>query len=272
MAGKGDLHIHSTHSDGAAQPAEIARQAVGGGLSFISLTDHNCIEGVEELRRHLAGTSVRVIDGVEVSADADGETEIHILGYGVDIGNQALLAGLAGIVARKREQLDRMVAALRRQGVSISSDEIPDRGTGYVGRPALARLLLDKGVVRTYGEAFARFLGVEGSVYGPLGGMGPAECIELIHQAGGLAVLGHPSMGLLDGWVIRLAQAGLDGMEVYRPNSGGNEELYAEMVARDFGLVATAGSDWHGRPSECPLGTFTVDADRLAEFFARFNA
>lgn len=271
MAHGVDLHIHSDHSDGLASTAEIARQALSAGLSCIALADHNGVDGLEELHELLDGAGVRVVDAVEMSADGENESEIHILGYGIDPHNELLRAAFARVVELKRQQLDAMVSLLRRRGIDISPEEVPDRQGAYVGRPALARLLVQKGVVHTAGQAFARYLGVQGDVYVPLGAIGPAECVELIHRAGGLAVLGHPSIGLLDAWAARLAEAGLDGIEVYRPNIQGSEELYAQAVARDFGFVETGGSDWHGRPEGGPLGTFVVQQSDLRPFFARLG-
>ncbi len=271
MVGGVDLHVHSTFSDGRADPAEVARQACSAGLGCIALTDHNVIDGLEPLGKCLDGTGVRLVAGVELTADGDDGSEIHILGYGIDSGSEALQRALEKIAVLKRRQLACMVAGLRQQGVDISADDLPQRECGYVGRPVLARLLVERGIVRRSSEAFSRYLGAAGSVYVPLGALSPTECVELIHGIGGLAVLAHPRTELLDGWVGRLAEAGLGGVEVYRPRADGAEVFYAETVARDFGMAATGGSDWHGLPAEGPLGSFAVEFEKVAEFFARLD-
>ncbi|MDP6440058.1 MAG: PHP domain-containing protein [Candidatus Brocadiia bacterium] len=271
MAGGVDLHVHSTSSDGRAGPAEVARQACSAGLDCIALTDHNVIDGLEPLGKCLDGTGVRLVAGVELTADGDDGAEIHILGYDVDTGSEVLERVLEKIAVLKRRQLACMVAGLRQLGVDISADDLPQKECGYVGRPVLARLLVERGIVRSSSQAFSRYLGAAGSVYAPLGALGPTECVELIHEIGGLAVLAHPRMELLDSWVGRLAEAGLDGLEVYRPRADSAEVFYAETVARDLGMVATGGSDWHGLPAEGPLGSFAVEFEKVAEFFARLE-
>jgi len=265
-----DLHLHSSCSDGKATPAEIAARAVQAGIDCISLTDHGMVDGLGQLRRCLEGSGLELVDGVELVADVAALEEIHILGYGIDTGNQALLEGLKRVVRLKRKQLAGMVEQLQQQGVRVSCEEIPDwESKDYVGRPALAQLLVSKGVVRTRRAAFDQYLTAGGSAYVPLGAMSPAQCVDLIHQAGGLAVLAHPNLRQLDTWVRPLVAAGLDGIEVYRSSVGGNDELYAEMVTQDFGLVATGGSDWHGRDSDGPLGAFSVPRERLLPFFEK---
>ena len=268
-----DLHIHSSCSDGLVSPTGIARQAIQAGLSCISLTDHNTVVGLRELRSCLEGSSVELIDGVELCANSEDATEIHILGYGVSPQDAGLLETLLRVASLKRVQMARMVEGLQQQGVDVRVEDIPGGlEAEYVGRPMLAHVLMQKGVVRTTREAFDRYLGSGGSVYVPLGALSPEECMQVIHNAGGLAVFGHPTIELLDAYVVKLAHVGLDGLEVYRPSIGGNKELYAEMVAQDFGLFVTGGSDWHGRAAEGPLGGFSVPGEKLSGFSERIHA
>lgn len=271
MAGA-DLHIHSIWSDGLTSPPEIARQAEQNALRYISLTDHNIINGVEVLVRCLRGTPVTAITGVEITTE-DGELgEVHILGYGIDTTDQALRQALREMTERKRKQLAHMMKGLAKEGIQIDDDELrAEAGPGYVGRLALARVLVRKGGASSIYQAFARYLGEEGELYRPPCAMPVGRAIDVIHGAGGLAVLAHPTMNMLDAAIRRYHRLGLDGIEVYRPGAGGNEELYAEMVAEDFGLIMTGGSDWHGRDKDGKLGTFTVEEDKLSGFFGRLD-
>jgi len=265
-----DLHIHSSRSDGFVAPAMIARQLADAGLDRVALTDHNVLDGLAELRDGLDGSGVGLINGVELSVGKDAAGEFHLLGYGVDPDSPALRQVCSFLVSRKRLQISRMIERLQGAGVDITAEEVLGTdATRYVGRQALARTLLRKGAVGSPGEAFGRYLGLGGKAYVPMGAVSPEEAVSVVHQAGGVAVLAHPSVKLLDTWVSRLAAAGMDGIEVYRPASGGNQELYSEMVAEDFGMFATGGSDWHGSASEGPLGGFWVASGKLDGFFAR---
>lgn len=265
----GDLHLHSNASDGFFSPSDVAIRAAEAGLDFISLTDHNTTVGLAPAARALEGSHVRIISGIELGCRTSNDTELHILGYGFAPENPCLqkLAGEARHC--KIEQLSRIIERLRNHSIRIDWEELPAPKEGCsVGRPVLARLLVTKGFARSVQEAFLRYLGADGSAYVPLEGFGPRECVRAIHDSGGLAVLAHPKTEELDEWIEQLVADGLDGIEVYRPRADGNEELYREMVARHFGLIASGGSDWHGAPGEDALGTFTVSADDVKALFS----
>jgi len=265
-----DLHIHSNRSDGILSPSELAARLVGSGLECVALTDHNVVHGIAELRDALRGSEVQIVDGVEMSVEDQEVGEIHMLGYGIDTEAAPLRQLLAYLVARKRVQISRMIERLQEEGRNVNPlDVLGSDATRYVGRQALARALVEKKMVGTIGEAFARYLGRKGRAYMPMGAIAPEEGVAAIHQAGGLAVLAHPSVGLLDACLTRLVKAGMDGIEVYRRTGGGNEELYAELVAEDFGLCATGGSDWHGEAGDGDLGEFWVRDEKLIGFFER---
>jgi predicted metal-dependent phosphoesterase TrpH len=267
-----DLHIHSDWSDGLASPARIAREIARSDLKFTSLTDHNTVGGLPELHAHLQGSGVVMVNGVELSSSLPETGQLHVLGYGIDGDCQPLRQAMKRILGWKREQLRRILRTLREQNVAVQEEELlSGEAQRYVGRLDLARLLVQKGYTRSTGQAFARYLGREGSAYYPARTFEPAECIRLIHAAGGLAVLAHPTPAELDACVEKLAAAGLDGIEAYRPGAAGHAELYAEEVAKSLGLLVTGGSDWHGRASDPPLGAFRVTGRKLAGFLARLN-
>ncbi len=265
---KGDLHIHTDVSDGARSPSAVAGMAVAGGLDFIAVTDHNSLAGIGEAAAVLDGQHAQLICGVELTAQPDDGGEIHILGYGFDPESPQLNELCLEICRRKREQIDRMMSRLQRDGVAVDRElfdsEPEDR---YNGRPVLAGWLLEQGVVGSIGQAFARYLGSRGRAFVPMEAMDPAHCIEAIHEAGGVAVLAHPRIDTVDEWLAALVQYGLDGVELFRPALRGNEQLYVEKAAEHFGLATTGGSDWHGRPSEPPLGAFAVARDQMNGFF-----
>ncbi|NLW50383.1 MAG: PHP domain-containing protein [Candidatus Brocadiaceae bacterium] len=266
---KGDLHIHTSVSDGCVSPQELVRAAAESGLSFFAVTDHNTVDGIAQVEAGLSDDAGSFVRGVELSAQPPEGPEIHVLGYGVDPDNASLLAFCRDIIQRKIEQLREIVYRLRRDGVDAAGIAAPDEGAKhYPGRPAVARQLVRAGVVDSFSQAFWKFLGETAPTYVPMRMLEPQSCVEIIHEAGGLAVLAHPSIEIIDGWIAALSDAGLDGVEAYRPSLNGNAQLYVEKAAEHFRLLTTGGSDWHGRPSERPLGQFTVTARQLDDFFA----
>jgi len=265
---RGDLHIHTSASDGALSPAQVMRAAAEAGMDFIAITDHNSLAGLEAAAALEGLDGVRLIPGVELSAQPEQE-EVHLLGYGFDPLCDCIRRSCLRLSAAKRRQVLEIATRLRAEGMRVDMAALC-RGAGegaYVGRPTLARMLVESGCVASSGEAFARYLGSGAPTFVPMPAVDPADCIEAIHQAGGLAVLAHPSVELVDRWLARLAAMGLDGIELYRPGLRGNEQLYVEKAAEHFGLFVTGGSDLHGRRREPPLGSFTVTEEQLSGFF-----
>jgi len=265
---EGDLHIHTSVSDGSFPPPKLVQKVIGSPLGFFAVTDHNSVAGLREVERCLPAQGPRFIGGVELSAQPDDDHEIHVLGYGTDPGCPALNEVCRQIQRLKKEQVREIAERLRADGVEVDLTDVSfDDEEVYMGRPVLADLLVKHGIVNSVGQAFGRYLGREARAFVRMGRFSPQRCIEAIHEAGGLAVLAHPFIETLDRWVEPLARMGLDGVEAYRPRMDGNEELYAEKAAEHFGLFVTGGSDWHGRDGEPPLGAFAVPEDHLAPFF-----
>ena len=267
MAGS-DLHIHTNVSDGVYAPAAVTGLAVQAGLSLFAIADHNSLAGLEEAERALPAAGLRLVFGVELSAQPEEGQEIHILGYGVVPGHERLQEVCRRINRRKREQFQQMVDLLKQWGVTVDLNAVlaEIEGDGYVGRPKLAELLVRNGVVKTHGQAVGRFIGRGGPAYVQMREFDPRLCIEAVHQAGGVAVLAHPTVETVDRWVARLVEMGLDGVEALRPALQGNEQLYVEKAAEHFRLMITGGSDWHGREWEPPLGAFAVEEEHIARF------
>jgi hypothetical protein len=269
----GDLHIHTNVSDGALPPCEVVQKVADGGLGFFAVTDHNTMGAVPQIERAISGFRLQFICGVELSAQPEEGHELHLLGYGIDPGCAELLDVCRRIRRLKKEQLREIVHRLRQEGVAVDVRHIlVDDEDGYVGRPLVAKLLVRDGVVSSFGQAFGRYLGRDAPAFVRMRPFSPQDCIEAIHKAGGLAVLAHPSIEVVDRWVAPLAQMGMDGVESYRPALSGNEELYVEKAAEHFGLFVTGGSDWHGREGERPLGAFSVGDTQINGFFAALSS
>jgi predicted metal-dependent phosphoesterase TrpH len=269
----GDLHIHTNVSDGTFPPCEVVQKVSDGGLGFFAVTDHNTVGALAQIDQAISGFRLQFIPGVELSAQPEEGHELHLLGYGINPTCHELLDVCRRIHCLKREQLREIVHRLSEAGVDVDVRHVfVDDEDAYVGRPVVARLLVRDGVVSSFGQAFGRYLGRDAPAFVRMRPFGPEVCIEAIHKAGGLAVLAHPSIEVVDRWVAPLAQMGVDGVESYRPALSGNEELYIEKAAEHFGLFVTGGSDWHGREGESPLGAFSVGDAQINGFFAALSS
>lgn len=250
-----DLHIHSTMSDGTLSPREFVREAAQKGLCAVALTDHDSVEGVREAQNAAAGTDLEVITGVELSVYDD--REMHILGYGIQPEHPALQQFLRRMKDSRAERVRAIVRCLAKDGFDIAADEVFGRAAHMAGRVHIAQCLLEKGYIRSVGEAFERFIGEGKPYYVPRRQIRPQEAIAAIHEAGGLAVLAHPYFLHRDDTLAELLEGltELDGLECHYPrHTREQRELYREL-ARRFGLLETGGSDFHGanRP-EAKLG------------------
>lgn len=243
-----DLHTHSTYSDGLLSPAALVREAAARGLRYLGLTDHDTVAGVPEAIAAGAQHGVAIIPGVELSTSLAGGEGVHLLGYFVDIADRALLDGLAAYAAARRERMTRMIERLRFIGAPVDEERIQDiAGHGTMGRPHLARALVEAGHASSVPDAFTRYIGQGKPAYVPRPRIDPRDAIALVRGAGGVAVLAHPfSPGGVESILDRLIPSGLRGMEVdYGEYSPEDRDTLRAIAARR-GLIATGGSDFHG--------------------------
>ena len=244
-----DLHTHSTQSDGTLPPAALVREAERWGERVLGQTDHDTLDGLAEAEAEADRLGVEVVPGVELSTGGrDGEGEVHLLGYFVDRDDPGLRAGLAAYAEARLTRMERIVERLEALGVSVDPARVRElAGPGTVGRPHIARALVERGHVPDLGEAFARFLGAGRPGFVPRPKVEPEQGIALIRGAGGVAVLAHPfGTGDVEGTVARLVPAGLGGMEVYYGEYGDDARAALREVADRWGIVASGGSDFHG--------------------------
>ncbi|BHH83252.1 PHP domain-containing protein [Desulforhopalus sp. 52FAK] len=246
-----DLHIHSTMSDGTLSPTEIVDLAVRKGLSCIALTDHDTIAGYKEARAHGEDVGLDVISGVELSVVFAGD-HLHLLGYFVDCDNSELLEGLFELHGARDKRNSEILRNLSELGITIDEYELRRISTtGETGRPHIAKILLQRGVVRSMDEAFDKYLGRNGSAYVTRFVYDIKRGIDLIHGAGGLAVVAHP-LNLLkndmdSGSILKtLKELGLDGVESYYPTHSRKYRKQLVKLAQSHGLFVTGGSDYHG--------------------------
>ena len=246
-----DLHVHSTFSDGLFTPDQLASMAVQAGLAGLALTDHDTVEGVEAMQAAGGRAGLRIIPGVEISADFEPGT-LHMVGLGVDIHHPVLAERLAFLQKARADRNPRIVRQLQAAGVGIDWPEVQaeSRG-GQVGRPHFAAVLIRTGYASGMDEAFERWLGKGQPGYVEKEKLSPEESVAMIRQAGGLAALAHPvQLGLagpeLEALVARLKGAGLQAIEAFHSDHGPAEEAQYQALAARHGLGISGGSDFHG--------------------------
>jgi predicted metal-dependent phosphoesterase TrpH len=240
-----DLHSHSTASDGARTPAEVVATARTAGLAAIALTDHDSIAGLNEARAKGEAVGVRVVAGVELSA-VEGQLETHILGLHLSDLSE-LEHRLSSLREMRTTRAARIVDRLNLLGVPVSfAAVLKEAGDGAIGRPHVARALVAGGWAVDLREAFDRYLGNGRAAFVPKDHLSPTEAINVIHRAGGLAVLAHPgSLGTRER-LAALQSCGLDGVEILHPSHSWDDAQRLDALATELDLVRSGGSDWHG--------------------------
>lgn len=246
-----DLHAHSMHSDGTLTPTELIAAARAAGLSALALTDHDTVSGLPEFVAAARGGAVRAVPGVEISA-AFEPGAMHLLGYGFRWDDPALNALLARMRAGRTERNREILERLAERGMPLEIAEVlVFAGGDSVGRPHIARAMIARGYVKNGEEAFERWLAKGRPAYAPRYRPAPEEALAAIAAAGGVGVLAHPISLRLDGaelvaLIRRLRDAGLRGIEVWHPEHAAARRRRYIKLARDHGLAATGGSDFHG--------------------------
>ncbi|MCU0610659.1 MAG: PHP domain-containing protein [Candidatus Eisenbacteria bacterium] len=259
--GRADLHVHTTYSDGLLSPAALVEKAAGIGLGAVAITDHDAVGGLPEALARGREVGIEVVPGVEVSAGIEGQ-EIHVLGYWIDPANAELNGWLNRFQAVRVDRVASILERLESLGIRIDYDYvIALGGPGAVGRPHIAKALVEYGYVGTEAEAFETLIGDGCPGYMPRERVSPAEAIEIIQRAGGIAGWAHPAIERHDEWLESLVSLGLQALEVIHPDHNREDVERYRSLAERFGLVATGGSDFHGNDKEGAqtLGRYTVD-------------
>lgn len=251
-----DLHLHTLHSDGTYTPEELVAAAAGHGLAIIALTDHDTVEGCAETAALAARAGIGFLPGTEITAELHGR-ELHILGYFLALGDEALARELGRAQEIRQERVRQMVRRLNARGLGIDPEAIFELARCKApGRPHVARALVEGGFCASLDEAFDKYLKKGRPGWVAKEKIAARRAIELIQGAGGLAVMAHPGLNHDDTLVGKLARLGIDGIECFHPRHGaGAPERYLSM-AREFGLLVTGGSDCHGTSKNRPtMGT-----------------
>jgi len=246
-----DLHTHSDASDGTYSPAALAREAASRGLSAFALTDHDTVAGLEEAEREATALGVRFIPGIELEI-AFEPGECHLLGLGISRRTDEFAAVLEDLAARRERRNRAMLDLMVEAGIEAEYEDIARFAAGeVVGRPHFASFMVEKRIVRNKEQAFARYLGKGRPFFVPKASLDFPLALRLIKESGGVAVLAHPlslyvAWGRLPSVVSEWKDLGLDGLEAWHPTAKVRACERLEKLAGELGLLATAGSDFHG--------------------------
>ena len=268
-AARSDLHTHTTASDGTLSPAELVRAALDAGVEVLAVTDHDTVAGVAPAIEAAVATGLRVLPGVELSALYPGGS-LHLLGYGFDPAAGGLDVRLRALTMGREERARAILRLLAEFGAPLSWDRVATLARGAVGRPHIARALVEAGYARDVSDAFTSFIGEGRPAYLPSGRLSVAEAISLVREAGGEVALAHPLLPAkpldLARLLPELRDAGLTGIEVYHTEHNAAATARLRRLADSQGLWWTGGSDFHG-PSkpDAQLGAVPVPPDVLAQ-------
>ena len=268
-----DLHLHTTASDGRSTPARLIQQARAAGLHTIAVTDHDTVAALVDVRAEAASADLDVVAGIEITAVSEGR-DLHILGYFVDDTDEQLLTFLAEQRADRRRRAIEIMDRLSSLGIHLPAESVLgdgcDRGRA-IGRPAVARALVDGGFAADIDDAFGRFLGRGGAAFVERRGAPPEAVITLIVEAGGLASFAHPGKTGRDDLLPALVRHGLGAIEVFHPDHTDADVARYLAAAEGAGVAVTGGSDYHGPGSgrSAALGRVTLPAERYAALLDR---
>jgi len=265
-----DLHLHTHFSDGTFSPEELAGHGARLKFSALALTDHDSVEGCAPMAAACSAAGIEFIPGTELTAEFN-DIEVHLLGYFLDIRNQTLLEEIARFQVVRQNRIRQMTARLNELGVPLAAEAVfALANCRSPGRPHVARALVQAGLVRNLDEAFERYLKKNRPAWVPKAKMSALEGIELIHRAGGVAVMAHPGLNRSDEIIPALVDAGLDGIECFHTkHSTTMSERYLEIADRHH-LLVTGGSDCHGFSKGKPLiGTVKLPYEHVVALKAK---
>ncbi|MBN2139852.1 MAG: PHP domain-containing protein [Desulfovibrionaceae bacterium] len=245
-----DLHTHSTASDGTLSPRDLVRLAKDSGLAAVALTDHDTVSGLDEALAAGREFGIEVVPGCELSVTSPAGW-MHIVGLWIGPNPRHLLEAFEFIHESRSKRNLQIIEKLRALGIDIDYDQVRAAARGVIGRPHISRVLMDKGVVSSIGEAFEQYLGSKGKAYVPKAKLSPQQALSVLAREGATSILAHPYLLNLDperteALVRELKALGLEGIEAYyTEHSPGQTAMYLDLAKR-LGLLVSGGSDFHG--------------------------
>jgi len=268
-----DLHTHSTASDGTDPPEALAQFARDAGLDAFALTDHDTTAGLPAAQHAADALGIGFVPGIELSADpafdqdAPARGTLHILGYGIQPDHPALAKLERWLRDVRADRNPGIVEKLNDLGLEIDYAEVQRAAqdeagqAAVIGRPHIAQVMVQKGYAASIPDAFARYIGEGAAAHVRKDRLSPADAIDALHRARGLAVLAHPVQlrladdDALPALVARLVELGLDGIEAQHSDHTESDVKRFQTLAQRFGLLTTGGSDYHGKRKDLRMGT-----------------
>lgn len=249
-----DLHSHTDQSDGTFTPTELVDHALEIGLEALAITDHDNFEGYRQVREYAAERGLELVCGIEVSSRSEWQRgSIHVLGYFPEGPAAGFCEWLEEIQVGREERNAKLAERLQEAGLDVTLEEAQAMGRNMTGRPHFARVMMRKGYVGSIEEAFARYLGENGSAHVPREEPKVSEVVGRIREAGGLPSLAHPvrlpfgrDLEMLDRVIGYLAGRGLSAVEIIHSDHTVQDTNAYQALARKYGLQVTGGSDFHG--------------------------
>ncbi len=258
---KTDLHTHTSFSDGHLNPKELLKKASSQGIEVISITDHDSVNAFEVAKNYGDKYGIEVIPGVEISSDIR-DSEVHILGYFIDPQNKELEHYLNFFREERYKRAIRIVEKLNILGLIISMEDVLKQAkNSAIGRPHIAQALLVNEQVKSYFEAFYKYLGNHAPAYERKVHLSPQSAFKIISDAGGLSFIAHPG-NMPEILIKELIDAGVDGIEVVHPSHTPERVKFYRGIVNEYFLLESGGSDYHGgkREDEENLGKFYTSA------------
>ncbi len=271
-----DLHVHTTASDGTYTPSEVIQIAFEMGLKAIAITDHDTVSGVANALDAAKNLDIEVIPGIEFSTEINN-TSIHILGLYVDYRNKELIELSSKIINSREIRAKKIVQKLNEllESPKINFNDVKIKANNLIGRPHIAEVLVEKGVVHTINEAFEKFLKRGAPAYIPRFKLTPIEAVSFLKNIGAIPILAHPchiSKEInLEELINDLIEVGLAGLEIYYPDHSNEDITKLLELTEKYDLVVSGGSDSHGElTKETPIGCLEIPYSILENIKKRY--
>ena len=258
---KADMHIHTTASDGMLTPEEVVRWAVKKKLGAVAITDHDTVNGIQPAVDISSNFKLEVIPGIEFSSEHQ-EEEIHILGYYIDYQKDWLKEKLDEMYQSRYVRAIKMIEKLHDIGIHITLEQVKEIAEGAtIGRPHIARAMMEKGYIASVKDAFKDYIGKGGPAYVERYRISCQESIDMIKELGGVPVLAHPGLIHNKDCIDDILDMGIEGIEVYHTKHDDDTVRLCLRYANERKLLITGGSDCHGIfvNNEPILGNIWVD-------------